>query len=130
MDAEMKRKVLDKLHEIGHGERSRVVLYVANQDETKYEEYHPSQFSSRTEFRKALIRQQREIGHDALEVLTGRLQKLDLKIMPALLSQAVVVEGPIEDLERAMSEPEVTDAVPDLPSHLPKTDRREEPPTE
>jgi len=121
MDPETRRRIVAKLHELGQGDSSRLVLQVAPSAPPQNEVLHPSQFPTRTDFRKALIEQKRAIGEAALQSLTERLQAQDVKIATAPLSQAVIVEGPIEALEEALSHPEVDDAMPDVPMGLPPT---------
>ena len=114
MDPETKRRIVEKLKESGQMSSLRLVLQVAPAAPPLEEILHPARFPTRTDFRKALIEQKRGAGEDALRSLTKRLRILDLKIAPAPLSQAVVIEGPIEALEEALSYPEVEDAMLDV----------------
>lgn len=122
MDLEAKRRIVEKLRELGQGDRSRLVLRVAPAEHAQNGTLHPSQFPTRSDFRKALIEQRRTTGEDALRPLIERLQARGVKFASAPLSQSVVVEGSIEALEEALSHPEVEDAMPDEPTNLPPVD--------
>lgn len=113
MDTEEKRRVLDALKHFKSGVPRRVILQLEPRPGTANEPLHPSQFPTRSEFRRALIKQKNAVLGDWIDDLAERLRTLDLQVKPAHLSQSLVIEGSLDALDQAMSEPEVVSAFPD-----------------
>jgi len=119
VDAKKKRKIIRELQGRVDDGRSRLILRPARTKQRGDKEVlSPKSYDSRVEFRKALIEHRRRAGDKALRELTVGMEMLDLKVAPAPLMQAVVVEGSVEALVKALDHPEVDDAVADFTIEL------------
>lgn len=115
MDLDKQQIVLETLRALGPKAGSRLVLSVTRVPETQEPEPDPKDYDSGTAYRAALIQRNTNLGKVALDGLAERLRNRALTVAPAHLSNALVIEGNLEQLAEAMAEPEVRDAIPDLP---------------
>lgn len=118
MDIEDKRQVLEWLQALAPDVPRRVILHVQPRPASESAPFHPSQFTSRTEFRFALIDRNLAEAARWMAPLVITLRTQNLTVKPLYLNNALIVEGTLDALDRAMSLPEVTSAVPDIGVNL------------
>lgn len=92
--------------------------------ETETEELHPSQFSTREEYRRNLIEQQKQKTTKRTRSTMQALLELSLRPVGGAISRAVVVEGSTRQIAAALDLPGVRHAILDRSIQLVEPDKR------
>ncbi len=114
MEASERKAVLDQLEQLDAERGTRLVLKVGRTTGPLEPEPDPRDYDSDVDYRSALIVRAAKAGKAATEQLANRLRTRALAVTEGHLTHTLVIEGPIAELARAMSEPEVEYAIPDL----------------
>jgi hypothetical protein len=111
----------EKLQSARGNETIRVIMILGNDAEhssSRYRMPSPSQFSSRTAWRNALIERRRGQLADDIGSTLQRLRQLSLRPQGGTLGHTVVVEGPIRSIAKSLELPGVRHASLDRPIEL------------
>ena len=116
MDKSEKERIRSEIRKLGTVANSTMVLSIKPQEHSgKMSELDPSAFATRAAYREALTERHNHGVHATFDEFVSRLQMLGLKTRPAYLSNSVIVEGNVKQLEAALDLPEIDDAVFDFP---------------
>ncbi len=119
MELSEREKVLEQLKRLVPEGKLRLVLKVKSTPGSLEPMPDPKIYESDVEYREALIARAARIGKSSVESLANRLRARALVVSEGQLTSSLVVEGNLEELDDAMAEPEVENAMADLPLSSP-----------
>lgn len=113
MSEDSKERLVKRLEQLAAGERVRLILTVGFQQNEQLDTPTPKMFSSRRQYREALLAQQEVQTGSQLGAVVLQLQQMGLTASPAPLAGKIIVEGGAMEVVRALQLDAVVSACAD-----------------
>ncbi len=102
MSEDWKERLVNQLEQLATGERVRLILTVDFQQTEELDAPTQKVFSSRREYRQALVAQQERLAGSQLSAVLRDLRQMGLSASPAPLAGQIIVEGDPNKVVRAL----------------------------